>query len=450
MPRISTEVSQNINGMHGYQRDAHSSTARSSATQISVERPPLWHRFSLNKKWRAEIRCSPVFLLFFFSPSFPSMISLAFMLFSVAVVNGLSTISRRDIRCYSSDSIGSELTNSSVDPMSQSVSCTYLGGEGTCTYFSDGRFNSGSSNCPPWLSGSTASNLHCYSFNFKAIQEGYGSPLSRVNYNANVSDTLLECIYKDGMYCVYYLTNGLAIPQMSYPYCPPNLIPHFNNFTCVPTDVPGSRLVGSVAINQTDLACTYGDSYNQCIYSAGILNSGSSDCPPRTSVASQSTVCLPVDNAGFKLLSASSTSSTGIRTCNYQNSNVCTYSTSDGRIASGSSACPPSIASSGGPVGWDPVGPVKGIAHGESALLATDANSDDGDDHKNNSLSPTMIALLAVNGFLVIALLVIASVWLFGRPSSSVNLRPLSARTSYKTVESVSVPLTHGGNDEIY
>jgi hypothetical protein len=83
-------------------------------------------------------------------------------------------------------------------------------------------------------------------------------------------------------------------------------------------------------------------------------------------------------------------------------------------------------------------------------LLAADANSDDGDDHKNNSLSPTMIALLAMNGFLVIALLVIAGVWLFGRPSSSVNLRPLSARTSYKTVESVSVPLTHGGNDEVY
>jgi hypothetical protein len=66
---------------------------------------------------------------------------------------------------------------------------------------------------------------------------------------------------------------------------------------------------------------------------------------------------------------------------------------------------------------------------------------------------PILIALLAMNGFLVVVVLAIAGVWMFGRGREKQS-RPgaLSTGTGvgYRTVESVSVPLTHGDDGGYY
>ncbi|KAJ7839653.1 hypothetical protein B0H13DRAFT_2417663 [Mycena leptocephala] len=63
---------------------------------------------------------------------------------------------------------------------------------------------------------------------------------------------------------------------------------------------------------------------------------------------------------------------------------------------------------------------------------------------------PILIALLAMNGFLIIVVLAITGVWIFRRGREEKQSRPGAPRLStgtgvgYRTVESVNVPLTHG------
>ncbi|KAJ7657753.1 hypothetical protein DFH06DRAFT_1197060 [Mycena polygramma] len=120
-------------------------------------------------------------------------------------------------------------------------------------------------------------------------------------------------------------------------------------------------------------------------------------CPPTINPAQLNSTkfnCLSNDTAGWPLIGSSAT---------------------NGTFNSGPSACPISIAPGSGPVGTGV--PVGAIAEGASAAAAAAASSSP--DKKNGLPQPVIIALLALNGVLVVGVLGLGGFWVCRRHSGS-------------------------------
>ncbi|KAJ6620425.1 hypothetical protein B0H10DRAFT_2215951 [Mycena sp. CBHHK59/15] len=398
------------------------------------------------------------------------MISAILLVFTVAFANGMTTPIRRDgPQCPPNNLIGSPLTASSTS--ADTISCTYNSDLSPCTYFIDGGFQSGSSNCPHNIDSSTTSatitNFLCLAFDDNLSAGKDGSPLT----SAFNSTGVLICNFQDNNMCTYSQSNGASDSNPGD--CPKSANPvgfSSNGFSCLTVDIPGSPLIGTSLTTAGDLACSYADG-NLCTYLDGGFDSGSSDCPTSLSGSGNGSVststsssgsglsgiimCLQQDNAGSNLISAEVTPDS-LFSCHYADGNTCMYFGANGEFNSGSSTCPPSIAPGSGPIGSGVgLGLAGAIAKGGDSLLATSdaATSDNGSSGNSNGAipQPILIALLAMNGFLVIGVIVIAGVSISDRRSASnTKLRPFSTGTGYKDVESVSVPLTHGSDEGKY
>jgi hypothetical protein len=102
-------------------------------------------------------------------------------------------------------------------------------------------------------------------------------------------------------------------------------------------------------------------------------------------------------------------------------------------------------------------GGYSGSKGGYPAAAAAIGNDRLGDNSSNNDGGITLskavlIALLAMNSVLVLAVLVIGGFLIFGRRSTTYSrIRPLNTGSGgYKTVGSVSVPLTHSDEPQYY
>ncbi|KAJ7181099.1 hypothetical protein C8R46DRAFT_1071456 [Mycena filopes] len=214
-----------------------------------------------------------------------------------------------------------------------------------------------------------------------------------------------------------------------------------------------------------NVECDYSDK-EHCIYGVtGPLISGSSICPRSldfTVQSGQPAVCPPLDNgAGFLLGFIIAVDHDEINECDYSDGQICTYDF-DGNFDSGSSTCPQSIAVSPSTSSSHPNSNAAAAAAAPAAgkaLLAEDNNNSTGSSTAGSSSNdttiskPILFALLGMNSVLVLAVLVIAGVWIFGRRSASSpsRLRSLSTGSGgYKTVESVSVPLSYGSDERRY
>jgi len=136
---------------------------------------------------------------------------------------------------------------------------------------------------------------------------------------------------------------------------------------CKPTDDDGTPLTGSsVDSANTFATCSYVDA-GECTYffADGSFSSGSSTCPaglPQNAASSNTNTvntntgggstssssgsispnikCAPVDKDGTALTASSADSDNSFATCQYGNSEPCTYFFADGSFSSGSSSCP--------------------------------------------------------------------------------------------------------------
>ncbi|KAJ7648165.1 hypothetical protein B0H17DRAFT_1148125 [Mycena rosella] len=161
------------------------------------------------------------------------------------------------------------------------------------------------------------------------------------------------------------------------------------NFTCAPTNIPGHSLTGASETTKQELACTYESS--QCIYdTTGKFESAISanDCPPSVNpdeTSSNSSLCKYFAAVCFYLC-------------------VVMFDTKpapqSGNLTSGLSACPQSVEAGNGIAGSVPVGADSALAiSGGAASSAIESKMP----------QPVLIALIAMNGFLILGILVIAA-----------------------------------------
>jgi len=222
---------------------------------------------------------------------------------------------------------------------------------------------------------------------------------------------------------------------------------------CVATDAAGSPLQSNSATNDGFVSCRY-QKAGTCEYFSpgGQFSSGSSTCPdgitPAGSSSSSGTnnvskgstpsnlaQCVAKDDAGSTLRS-SSTTDDGFVMCKYQTAGTCEYFSPGGQFSSGSSTCPDSITPA--------ISSASGASVGSFLADSASANStSDAKDVGSRISQPVIIALLAVNGVFVVAILVAGSIWVLGRrPNKSSNLKGLYAKVDAS--RETAVPLTHG------
>ncbi|KAJ6549973.1 hypothetical protein B0H19DRAFT_1073868 [Mycena capillaripes] len=389
------------------------------------------------------------------------------------------------------------LIGASITVTEHLLACVYSDSS-MCMYSSQGSLHLGGSSCPVTVTASASASVSvsssssssagagpasssqvdvsatiCLAFNenFSANSNGYGLQTS-----ISVNETVIECIYLDQSSCYYNRHDG-SMMQGSH-YCPHTINPTqitVSEQVCINVNLEAHTLIGaSVTVTEHLLACVYSDS-SMCMYSSqGSLHQGKSSCPvtvtasASVSVSTSSTssssssniVCEPLDIAIHAGHLVNSKISGEFLVCTYSDSEVCSYFAANGVFDSGSSNCPQSITP--GLNNSQLSGKFPGVGGAAAAGAPVSGNLAD-----NNSTSgsgtgtgtgisiskPILIALLAMNGVLVLAVLAIACVWLFGRHTEGrpAHLRALSTGSgSYKTVESVSVPLTHSDEGLYY
>ncbi|KAJ7886652.1 hypothetical protein B0H13DRAFT_2666662 [Mycena leptocephala] len=131
-------------------------------------------------------------------------------------------------------------------------------------------------------------------------------------------------------------------------------------------------------------------------------------------------MCLQSDNVGGNLTSATiSPGANGSMTCIYDKYNECRYSAA-AKIW-GASSCPPSIAPGSGPVGSVPMAAdddIPSSGQDESFAAAGAIIGSPSTDTQSNIPNPIIIALLAMNGLLVIGVLLLGGLWIPDRRST--------------------------------
>jgi hypothetical protein len=152
-------------------------------------------------------------------------------------------------------------------------------------------------------------------------------------------------------------------------------------------------------------------------------------------------MCLQSDNVGGNLTSATiSPGANGSMTCIYDKYNECRYSAAvwgslfpsiylpmilgsdqDGTKIWGASSCPPSSAPGSGPVGSVPMAAdddIPSSGQDESFAAAGAIIGSPSTDTQSNIPNPIIIALLAMNGLLVIGVLLLGGLWIPDRRST--------------------------------
>ncbi|KAJ7857485.1 hypothetical protein B0H14DRAFT_2751243 [Mycena olivaceomarginata] len=210
------------------------------------------------------------------------------------------------------------------------------------------------------------------------------------------------------------------------------------------------------------------------------MKKGSHTCPGSihpTKITVSELVCVSIDLQERILIGASVTVTEHLLACVYESASTeCTYST-DGSLKSSGSWCPKKVSKahkSKSSSGYKPSsspdsynggsynggsynGGYSGSKGGYPAAAAAIGNDRLADNSSNNDGGITLskavlIALLAMNSVLVLAVLVIGGFLIFGRRSTTYSrIHPLNTGSGgYKTVGSVSVPLTHSDEPQYY
>ncbi|KAJ7899697.1 hypothetical protein B0H13DRAFT_1883784 [Mycena leptocephala] len=213
---------------------------------------------------------------------------------------------------------------------------------------------------------------------------------------------------------------------------------------CPPLDNNNALIdAGSFPPDFSSITCFYLDSA-ACTYSFA-LTSGPSACPTSLFQANFTFSCPPVPS-GAIVIDGTFNDDNSILTCRDDRNGTCDFEFPGGRLKTGRD-CAPSLFNQG-TQGFDAAlgGNAAAAAVGNSLLEAVpNSNGSNSCGPSGNGImisKPILIALLAMNGFLVVVVLAIAGVWMFGRGREEKQSRPgaprLSAGTGagYRTVES--------------
>ncbi|KAJ6558320.1 hypothetical protein B0H19DRAFT_1150770 [Mycena capillaripes] len=404
--------------------------------------------------------------------------------------NNLSTSSGL-AQCVATDDAGSPLQNTGTT-QDGLVACEYQTA-GHCEYFTPGgQFSSGSSTCPDSITSAASSGSVGSSSSSDQAQCVAADDAGSALQNSSITDDgFVACKYQAAGLCEYFTPGGQFSSGSST--CPDSITAAGNSSSsgtvdnssssstspgstdtasspslaqCVAADDAGSALQSSSKTDDGFVVCKY-QAAGTCEYftPGGQFSSGSSTCPdgitPAGSSSSSGTVdnssssgtstgstnttsslaqCVATDDAGSALQNTGITAD-GFVTCIYQAAGTCEYFTPGGQFSAGSSTCPDSItpASSSSPSGSS-VG----------SFLADSDNSSSSSSGSSNKMSqPVVIALLAMNAVLVIAVLAAGTVWVLGRrPKRSSSLRGLYAKVD--ATRETSVPLTHDAAEVPY
>ncbi|KAJ7073408.1 hypothetical protein B0H15DRAFT_957245 [Mycena belliarum] len=302
----------------------------------------------------------------------------------------------------------------------------------------------------------------------------------------SVSDSLQVCLYDDATTCLYSMQGSLnpqsggscpkSVASWTKPQSSSNTSTYsssesqnygssspwgngclaFNEHITASSTL-GSQLKASLNISESVVKCTYSDN-NDCYYNRKNGNHSTSYsagqyCPDSIAQSTESSyVCVSANlNASVLLGSSviiSETEPLSIVACVFEDQTSCLYDTHMGTLhTGGGSWCPKSTTES--PDHQPGYGTGPAAAGAGKGLLAESGSTDNKSSSGIMISKPVLIALLALNGFLVIAVLAIGCFIVFRSPSvGNPRLKPLNAGSGYKTVDSLSVPLTHG--DDTY
>ncbi|KAJ7875535.1 hypothetical protein B0H14DRAFT_3547943 [Mycena olivaceomarginata] len=208
------------------------------------------------------------------------------------------------------------------------------------------------------------------------------------------------------------------------------------------------------------VSCKY-QTAGSCEYFSpgGQFSSGSSTCPDSITPGGQSSasgsggsssgssgsgaaICAPTDDAGSPLTS-SGIDSNGFVFCKYQTAGSCQYFSPGGQFSSGSSTCPDSITPGG-------KSPAIGSFLADSESDKPSTNTSGPGSCPLGVSQPALIAMFAINGTLVIALLVVTCLWIRGRDQKAKrlsNLRGFHAKSD--APRGASAPLTYGADGKL-
>ncbi|KAJ7745889.1 hypothetical protein DFH07DRAFT_976965 [Mycena maculata] len=358
--------------------------------------------------------------------------------------------------CPPRDNAGGALIEATPEPSGKFLDCIYLNA-GLCTYFATDRgFSSGSSVCPAEaIAGSSTSSSNYTSSPAQcSATDDAGSALQRSNVT---SDGFVACDYPAAGDCVYFSRGGQFSSGSST--CPDSITPGSSSYTntgsplgsglaqCSSTDDAGSPLLSTGVTSDGFVSCDY-QAAGDCVYFSpgGQFSSGSSTCPDSITPSSSSSFTdskgstskyvanSPLCGTGFLIWSAAQLFPGPVT------AGDCEYFSPIGEFSSGSSTCPKSIirasnSPASGSVGQD--------------LASFVAGSNDTGSNGNGSIpQPVVIALLAMNGVLVLGVLILGSLWVRdNRQNTKYGYLKELYMSPYRET---SVPLTQGSSQGTY
>ncbi|KAJ7177983.1 hypothetical protein C8R46DRAFT_1075530 [Mycena filopes] len=294
-------------------------------------------------------------------------------------------------------------------------------------------------------SPSTCMGIVCPTVNMLNHRLVLGSPSQ---HDASGQQSVLSCQYDGAPVCRYassdtlnpctFRPTGILNPLSAT--CPSLVGDTPTSGQCPLTDNNGVPLLQSnIRPNSEDNACRYvGQSATaQCKYFAGQLDRRDISCPLSLTGSPpppSSNSCPPFNPSNNRLTSETTDGSNIV--CNFFNANGCTYAPSNGKYISGpKDTCPSAITIKATPA---PAGALEG-SNALSVDAAAAVDTKPVGTSKSTVISrPILIALLAMNAALVLAVLTIGAVWVLGRPT------PGTRESGYSSVGGkAAVPRTH-------
>ncbi|KAJ7656005.1 hypothetical protein DFH06DRAFT_1298361 [Mycena polygramma] len=321
----------------------------------------------------------------------------------------------------------------------------------------------------------------CLSFNLNTSQGGGDG--SQLEHAVNVSETVIQCQYSDGDSCWYTRNDGNM--QTGSKTCPSSIDPSSyteSQYDCDELNPKQSLLIGtSVTAKAGNLACAYDDG-TMCTYSEqdGSLVSGSTGLCPSTVTSStycvassysqppssySPNVCHSKDNSGEGIISSAPSSDGTLLQCGYSGGHKCMYFISNATLSWGSwpGVCPQTIVppvaipgdisvpqhnshstQSGSGAGN---GNAAAASNNNAAAAGKDLLASEEPVSAKKPISPFLIALLAMNGVLVLGVLILGGVWIVRREGRGTKYQ----RVGKDNVgDAASVPLTLGAQGSYY
>ncbi|KAJ7222126.1 hypothetical protein GGX14DRAFT_558227 [Mycena pura] len=278
------------------------------------------------------------------------------------------------------------------------VECDYKTA-GECVYFVNGGFSSGGSVCPPFITSSSQSTSTTSSSQLTSTVTGTDNQSSggatesglvdasdcppkdrnssSLLTSENLKDGFVECDYKTAGECVYFVNGGFSSGGS---VCPPFITSSSQSTSTTSS----SKSTSTTSSSQSTSTATGTDNQS----SGGATESGfvdASDCPPK-------------DRNSSSLLTSENLKD-GFVECDYKTAGECVYFVNGG-FSSGGSVCPPSISST-----------ASGIF--AVADLADNVSGSSGGSSSGSNGTPTsvLIALLVINGVLVVGILTLLALY---------------------------------------